>query len=232
MKYKEWKSIGRNNYKFSYSINQKNKGEINLNFTTIILNGDAQLTKNYDIYANGRVHISNQLIAIKGKHSPIYRFGNQFEIPEYFSQCQWYGNGPGESYVDRKNAVMVGKYSSSIDNMHTSYARPQENGNRTDTRWAKFSNGKGSSIQFISDELFDFSASHFTQEDLDSGPNKASTQKHGKLLSPRKNVYLNIDGYTSGVGCVNSWGALPREEYQLPYKDYSFNYWIIPSYPK
>ena len=63
---------------------------------------------------------------------------------------------------------MVGKYSSSIDNMHTRYARPQENGNRTDTRWAKFSNGKGSSIQFISDELFDFSASHFTQEDLDS----------------------------------------------------------------
>ncbi|MDC2982233.1 DUF4981 domain-containing protein [Bacteroidota bacterium] len=232
VKYKEWKSIGRNNYKFSYSINQKNKGEINLNFTTMILNGDAQLTKNYDIYANGRVHISNQLIAIKGKHSPIYRFGNQFEIPEYFSQCQWYGNGPGESYVDRKNAVMVGKYSSSIDNMHTNYARPQENGNRTDTRWAKFSNGKGSSIQFISDELFDFSASHFTQEDLDSGPNKASTQKHGKLLSPRKNVYLNIDGYTSGVGCVNSWGALPREEYQLPYKDYSFDYWIIPSYPK
>ena len=180
MKYKEWKSIGRNNHNFSYNINQKNKGEINLNFTTIILNGDAQLTKNYGIYANGSIHISNQLIAIKGKHSPIYRFGNQFEIPDYFSQCQWYGNGPGESYADRKNAVMVGKYSSSIDNMHTNYARPQENGNRTDTRWVKFSNGKGSSIQFISDELFDFSASHFTQEDLDSGQDKTTTQKHGK----------------------------------------------------
>ena len=87
-------------------------------------------------------YISNQLTAIKGEHSPIYRFGNQFEIPDYFSQCQWYGNGPGESYADRKSAVMAGKYSSSITNMHTNYARPQENG-RTDTRWVKFSNGKG-----------------------------------------------------------------------------------------
>ena len=232
MIYKEWRDVGKNNTSFSYTINQKNKGEINLSFTTAILNGDAQLTKNYDIYSNGRIHISNQLTAIKGDHSPMYRFGNQFEIPDYFTQCQWYGNGPGESYADRKSAVMVGKYNSSIDNMHTNYARPQENGNRTDTRWVKFSNGKGSSVQFISNELFNFSASHFAQEDLDSGPNKTTTQKHGKLLVPRKNVYVNVDGFSSGVGCVNSWGALPREEYQLPYKDYSFNYWIIPSYPK
>ena len=166
------------------------KREINLSFTKAILNGDAQLIKNYEIYANGRIHITNQLIALKGEHSPIYRFGNQFEIPEHFSQCQWYGNGPGESYVDRKNGVMVGKYNSSIDNMHTNYARPQENGNRTDTRWVKFSNGKGSSIQFISDKLFDFSASHFTQEDLDSGLDKTTTQKHGKLLSARKKCLL------------------------------------------
>ena len=232
VKYNEWKTVGRNNTNFSYNMNQKNKGEINLSFSTSILNGDAQLTKSYEIYANGRIHISNQLTAIKGEHSPIYRFGNQFEIPDYFSQCKWYGNGPGESYADRKNAVMVGKYSSSIDNMHTNYARPQENGNRTDTRWVKFSNGKGSSVQFISDELFHFSASHFKKEDLDSGPDKTTTQKHGKLLVPRKNVFINIDGYSSGVGCVNSWGALPREEYQLPYQNYNYNYWIIPSYPK
>ena len=121
MKYKEWKTVGRNNSKFSHFKSQKQR-EINLSFTTAILNGDAQLTKNYEIYANGRIHITNQLIALKGEHSPIYRFGNQFEIPEYFSQCQWYGNGPGESYIDRKNGVMVGKYNSSIDNMHTNYA--------------------------------------------------------------------------------------------------------------
>jgi beta-galactosidase len=31
-----------------------------------------------------------------------------------------------------------------------------------------------------------------------------------------------------GLGCVNSWGAWPREEYLLPYGDYSFTFLIRP----
>jgi len=31
-----------------------------------------------------------------------------------------------------------------------------------------------------------------------------------------------------GLGCVNSWGALPRAEYMLPYGDYKFTYTITP----
>jgi len=109
------------------------------------------------------------------------------------------------------------------------YARPQENGNRTDVRWVELSNDKGLSIRFYSTELLNFSASNFKTEDLDSGKDKKTSQAHGRLLNPRDEVYLNIDGYTSGVGCVNSWGALPREEYMLPYQDYAYSYWMVPS---
>lgn len=31
-----------------------------------------------------------------------------------------------------------------------------------------------------------------------------------------------------GLGCVNSWGALPLAEYMLPYADYTFNFSIKP----
>ena len=31
-----------------------------------------------------------------------------------------------------------------------------------------------------------------------------------------------------GLGCVNSWGALPRPEYTLPYQDYEFNFVLRP----
>ena len=103
----------------------------------------------------------------------------------------------------------------------------QENGNRTDVRWVNFSNGNGPVLKFTSDQSFHFSASHYQQKDLDSGTDKTTTQAHGKLLNPRENTYVNIDRFSSGVGCVNSWGALPRKEYQLPYKDYGFSYWII-----
>ena len=57
---------------------------------------------------------------------------------------------------------------------------------------------------------------------------KRLTQSHGKLLNRRKNVFLSVDGFSSGLGCVNSWGAIPRDEYLLHYKSYKFNYWISP----
>jgi beta-galactosidase len=31
-----------------------------------------------------------------------------------------------------------------------------------------------------------------------------------------------------GMGCVNSWGAWPRKEYRLEYKDYDFTFAIKP----
>jgi len=31
-----------------------------------------------------------------------------------------------------------------------------------------------------------------------------------------------------GVGCIDSWKSLPREEYLLPYQNYQFGYTIKP----
>ena len=47
-------------------------------------------------------------------------------------------------------------------------------------------------------------------------------------LIEEKNVFLSVDGFSSGLGCVNSWGAIQRNEYLLPYKSYKFNYWVSP----
>ena len=31
-----------------------------------------------------------------------------------------------------------------------------------------------------------------------------------------------------GLGCVNSWGALPEQAYMLPYGDYEFTFIMTP----
>lgn len=31
-----------------------------------------------------------------------------------------------------------------------------------------------------------------------------------------------------GLGCINTWGALPIEKYMLPYQDYAFKFVIRP----
>jgi beta-galactosidase len=39
---------------------------------------------------------------------------------------------------------------------------------------------------------------------------------------------VHIQQRQLGLGCVNSWGAWPRNEYRLPYKDYDFTFAIKP----
>lgn len=245
--YQEWKTVGKENVDVISTVIKNGNGTVMVEFVQEILNGDAIFKQQYLVASNGAVQVSNDLNAIKGKneknilqsgfkakitkggHSNIYKFGNQFELTSGFKQAKWYGRGPIESYVDRKNATDVGIYESSINELFYSYARPQDNGNRTDVRWVELKNEKGYTLRFSGTEVLNFSASHYTTEDLDAGLNKKDIQTHGKLLNPRDEVYLNIDGFTSGVGCVNSWGALPRREYLLPYDSYAYTYWMIPS---
>ena len=37
-----------------------------------------------------------------------------------------------------------------------------------------------------------------------------------------------FDKVQMGMGCVNSWGAVPRPEYQIPYGDYTFTFLLKP----
>lgn len=245
--YREWLTVGKANIKIKHDIATQKNGSVLVNFYQDVLKGDATFTQTYHITSDGAVKVTNDFKAIKGKnrkaitvsggkgklpkgsHSNIYKFGNEFVLTNDFKQTTWYGRGPIESYIDRKNSTNVGLFDSDISKLLNMYARPQDNGNRTDIRWVNFSNKNGTSLKFMGAEYLNFSASHYKTEDLDSGKSKKTTQKHGRLLEARSEVYVNIDGFTSGVACVNSWGTLPRPEYMLPYQDYYYSYWIMPS---
>ena len=245
--YKEWKDAFDINFSRLTTVKKDKKtGLVLINCITTILNEHAKLNQQYRINAMGEIHLKNQLIVIqgqnpdnllqaawdgkitKGTHSNLYRFGNQFELLSEYEDINYYGRGPIENEVDRKQAAFVGNYTSSVNNFLNMYARPQYSGNRTDIRWFKITNKDGFGIKVEGDSLINFSASHFSQNDLDSGPVKKNSQRHGKLLIPRKDVFLNIDGFIMGVGCIDSWKSLPRKEYLLPYKNYQFGYTIKP----
>ena len=245
--YKEWKDAFDNNITRSTTVKKDKKiGYLSINCITTILNEHAKLNQQYKINDMGEIHVKNELIVNKGQnpdnllqagwdgkidkgtHSNLYRFGNQFELLDEYENINYYGRGPIENEVDRKQASFVGNYTSSVNNFLNMYARPQYSGNRTDIRWFEITNKDGFGIKVQGDSLINFSASHFSQNDLDSGPIKKNSQRHGKLLIPRKDVFLNIDGFIMGVGCIDSWKSLPRREYLLPYQNYQFGYTIKP----
>jgi len=245
--YRKWLAAGKENVDISHTIMNSKDGNVVVTFVQNLFKGDAIFKQTYHINANGSVKVENDLKAIKGinakntylkgrkvklnknEYSNIYKFGNEFTLDKLFTKTHWYGRGPIESYVDRKHSTDVGLYKSSVDNLFTMYARPQDNGNRTDVRWVVFEKNNGTTLKFYGPKVIQFSASHFSREDLDSGTNKKKSQSHVRLLNPRDEVYVNIDGFTSGVGCVNSWNAIPRPEYLLPYQDYYYTYWLVPS---
>lgn len=68
----------------------------------------------------------------------IPRVGMAMQLPKHLDRISWLGRGPHESYPDRKLGALVGRYQSSVVDMHTPYIVPQENGLRSDVRWMEF----------------------------------------------------------------------------------------------
>ena len=166
----------------------------------------------YRIYPDGQADVT--FIADLASDLPeMPRFGMTMQLKEGFDEAQWYGRGPFENYQDRKFSADLGIYQQSVSELYTPYIRPQENGNRADTRWLALQHNKGPSLQITGIPTFDFSALHNTIADFDhpkEGPNR-----HTSDIKPRNMTEVNIDWRQRGLGGDTSWGALPYDKYRL-----------------
>ncbi|MBQ0058260.1 MAG: DUF4981 domain-containing protein [Bacteroidales bacterium] len=158
--------------------------------------------------------------------SDMFRFGMQLQMPEQFENIEYYGRGPVETYCDRKDSEFLGIYESTVTDEFYPYIRPQETGNHVDLRWWKITNASGKGLMVVADEPFSASALHYTIESLDEGFDKHNL--HSPDIDPSPLTNLCIDQKQMGLGCVNSWGAMPREEYFVKYQDYDFTFRLIP----
>ena len=187
----------------------------------------AKLDLVYRIDKKGAMEVTQSMVADKAAKVPnMFRFGMRAELNKNLAHIQYYGRGPIENYSDRNNCTFIGKYNQSVDEQFYSYIRPQENGSKTDIRWWNQVNRAGNGIQLVSEAPFTASALHYTIESLDDGQMK--DQRHSELVPRTDYVNLCIDKVQMGLGCVNSWGALPLEKYMVPYQDYSFKFVIRP----
>ena len=93
-------------------------------------------------------------------------------------------------------------------------------------RYWKVTNAAGKGLKFYGTEALNATSLNYLQSDLDDGLQKA--QRHSGDLQERPFTVVSIDKAQFGLGCVNSWGAWPREEYRLKYGDYSYTFVIAP----
>lgn len=182
----------------------------------------------YVVNPKGEVAVSQTLTTDKTKEKMpyLFRFGMELAMPGIYNEVKFYGRGPGESYIDRKASMPVGVYNQKVSEQYYPYIRPQESGNKTDLRWFKVVSPAGNGLEFRSDKLFEASALPYLTEDLDDGVQK--DHRHSGQLEPRNLTNIHIDAIQSGLGCEDSWGAVPRPEYRLPYGDYQFRFVMRP----
>ncbi|WP_352423420.1 glycoside hydrolase family 2 TIM barrel-domain containing protein [Proteiniphilum sp.] len=100
----------------------------------------------------------------------VPRIGIRFRLPVSMNNVEYFGRGPGENYIDRASGSKIGRYKTTAEDMYVLYARPQENGHRTDTRWVALTGGN-SGLLVVADSTIGFNALRNSVEDFDSEEN-------------------------------------------------------------
>ena len=151
------------------------------------------------------------------------RFGFQFNMPADCEQLSYFGRGPVESYIDKKQASRIGRFSTTVTEHFEHYVRPQENMAHTETRWMEVANLAGQGLLATNAEgtsSFSFNCSHFTPEQL-------TKTAHDYELTPLAETVVNLDYQHSGIGS-NSCGPALDEELRLNAPEFSFSLRLLP----
>ena len=239
---KEWKfaSNNRSLKSFNYEILNNNMVEVIVKYN--LPNINSSYTSIFLINPDGVIKVFNDF-QYRGKLSDaeMPRFGMNFQIPNIYNNVSWYGRGPHENYIDRKDSAFMGIYKSSVGDLGFDYSRPQENGYRTETKWLKLTDENGIGLEIFGEPSISFSAHNNTIEDFDDGIRENSL---GEELSSRSRIVkkqrkpidvpkrdfisLNIDLKQMGIGGDNSWGARPLIKYLIQPGNFKYSFIIKP----
>jgi beta-galactosidase/beta-glucuronidase len=173
----------------------------------------------YTVFGSGDVVLDCQVVPDRSL-PPLPRVGVRMVVPGDYDRFSWYGRGPHESYADRKLGARIGVYGGTVADQYVPYIVPQENGNKTDVRWASLTAADGAGLLIVGMPLLNVSAHYFTAEDL-------TEARHTHELKRRDAITLNLDYAQSGLGNGSCGpGVLPK--YLLESSEYRYRLRLSP----
>jgi beta-galactosidase len=150
-----------------------------------------EFTIGYLVKGDDSVHVTSS-ISPASEYTWLPRTGVHLRLPKSMKRVQWFGKGPYENYRDRNEGTMVGLYEKSVDGLFEPYIVPQENGNRSETRWLEVSDGQNGFL-VTGEQHFEFSAHRYDIKDLEKA-------KHLHQLEKKPYVNLYLDQMQAGLG--------------------------------
>lgn len=185
--------------------------------------GDTKVDITYTIYPDARVNVNMAVDGTKSGLGNFLRVGSVMTLPEGSEDVSWYGNGPVETFNDRKTNGRQGVWSSTVSEQFFPYMKADDTGNLTDVKWISVKNSKNESgLLVAADGTVEASALHFTPQDLQKAD-------HVFKLSPRKETILSVDYGSMGTGSATC-GQATLEKYRLPSsRTYNWSYTLMPA---
>ncbi len=147
----------------------------------------------------------------------IPRFALRIPLVREFEDLEYFGRGNRECYVDYKEHSKIAIWNSKVTDEYEPYVMPQECGNHTDVRRVTLK-APASEFNVTSDNTFEFSALHYSIEQLDKS-------KHAYELNEENSTELLVCYKNRGVGS-RSCGPELLEKYEITDRVIDFEFII------
>lgn len=212
MRYAQWKLASL--YQKRADLKKKPNPEVTCNEHSVEITytlalattPESKVILKYTVYEDGTVKTQLHYDPVK-ELGDMPEFGMMFKMDADYDHMEWYGNGPMETYADRKHGGKIGIYKAEVKDMMAAYMVPQECGNHTDVRYAKVVDEKGRGLLFNGKDM-NFSALPYSPHELESAT-------HPNELPPVHYTYVRVSAAQMGIGGDDSWGARVHDEYLI-----------------
>lgn len=178
----------------------------------------------FKVLSDGTIFFNSTIdSSIKGSILP--KIGFRLSMPAGFEKLTWFGRGPWESYIDRKEACFVNVYNSTVTEQWENYVVPQETGNKEDVRWMSLRDASGTGLLFVSPEKMSASATHYKPEEIYTDRN--NRKKHPHEVTFNSNTIVSLNAQMRGLGNA-SCGPDVMSQYELKSGYTYFDCMILP----
>ena len=190
--------------------------------------GSSVQTFTYTVYGSGEIHIEAGITADKSI-TEFMSYGAELFLPGGFENITWYGNGynggegPQDTYCDRKGGAELGVYDGTVSGSYFPFAKPQDTGRYTDVRYMALEDpAKAVGLMVVGEQPLETSALHFSTAEL-------GNKKYTYQLPKTDHTVLKVDDKSRGTG-GKSCGPDTLDAYRM-YNDgteLSYAYIIVP----
>ncbi len=220
---RSWKGAMSSVKVSNIDVREENGNQIVTVYTTLPNAGNTSVNMQYTIGGEGAVTVGIRVDGTKSGLGNFIRVGSMMTLPSGFEDVTWYGNGPVETFNDRKTGGRLGIWENTVSGFFFPYMKADDCGNLTNLNWISVKSNKVSSALLVAaDTPCEGSALHFLPADLDAA-------NHPYELKPRSKTYLSVDYGSMGTGSATC-GQATLDQYRLANNHvYTWTYTIIPA---